>query len=391
MSFEFKQARRLSELPPYIFSEINRLKSEAQAKGIKLLSLGIGDPDKPTPDAIVKKLEEAARKPENHVYSPYEGTAAFRRSVAEWFQGRFGVSLDADKEVIALIGSKEAIAHFPVAFCDPGDVCLYPSPGYPVFGTSILLGGGRAMAMPLSYENAFLPDLNWLEDTFKQHHPRYMILNYPSNPTSAVCPRQTLEDLVSLARKYSVAIVYDNAYSEIYYDEKPLSVLQVPGGKDVAIEFHSFSKSYNMTGWRLGFAVGNPSLVQGLLRAKTNIDSGPLLSVQEAGAFALQNSEALITPIRQVYAARRERLLSGLRNLGIEYFHPQAGFFVWARVPGGQKSMDLCKTLIEKQGLVVTPGVGFGDEGENFFRLALTVDTPQIDEALNRLERYLKA
>lgn len=388
MSFE--QARRLQELPPYIFSEINRLKADATAKGISLLSLGIGDPDKPTPDAIVKKLQEACAKPENHVYSPYEGTLAFRRSVADWFQTRFGVSVDPQKEVMALIGSKEAIAHFPVAFCNPGDVCLYPSPGYPVFGTSILLGGGRAVPMPLSYENSFLPDLNWLEDAFRQHSPRYMILNYPSNPTSAVCPRKTLEDMVSLARKYNVAIVYDNAYSEIYYDEKPISVLQIPGGKDVAIEFHSFSKSYNMTGWRLGFAVGNPDLVAGLLRAKTNIDSGPLLTVQEAGTYALQNSEALTTPIRQVYAERRERLLSGLRRLGIEYFHPQAGFFVWARVPGGQKSMDLTKALIETQGLVVTPGVGFGDEGEGFFRLAMTVEPKQIDEALNRLEAYLK-
>lgn len=389
---EIRKSRRLEDLPPYIFSEINTIKMAAQKRGIELLSLGIGDPDKPTPEAIVRKLQEAVGKPKNHVYSPYNGTLEFRQAVATWFQGRFGVSLDAEKEVIALIGSKEAIAHFPVAFCDPGDRCLVPSPGYPVFATSISLGGGVPVPIPMTSATGFLPDLDQLETLMVQHQPKYAILNFPSNPTSVVAPRKMLEAIVGLARKYGVILVSDNAYSEMYYDEakRPPSILEIPGAREVAIEFHSFSKTFNMTGWRIGFAVGNEQLVEGLLRAKTNIDSGPLLSVQEASVFALQNYDALVPPIRQVYAERREILTEGLRTLGIEHVPLDATFFLWAKVPGGQKSMEFTRQLIDNQGLVVTPGIGFGEHGENFFRLAMTVDTPDIHRALEKLETYLK-
>ncbi len=392
MANTFAQADRLLQLPPYIFSELNAMKLDAQSRGISLMSLAIGDPDKSTPEGIVKLIQEAAMRPENHAYSPYEGTLAFRKAISCWFMGRFGVALDPTKEIIALIGSKEGIAHFPVAFCNPGDKCLYPSPGYPVFETSIRLGGGQAIPVPLSFENGFLPDTNVVEALFKEHRPRYMILNFPSNPTSAVISKAQLTDIVGLARKYGVILLSDNAYSEIYYDasNKPVSILEIEGAKDVAIELHSFSKTYNMTGWRLGFAVGNQDLVGGLLRAKTNIDSGPLLAVQDACTKVLANSESFVEPIRETYRERREKMLAGLKGLGIETFEPKATFFIWARVPGGGKSMDFTKKLIEKAGVVVTPGIGFGAHGEGFFRVAMTVEGPQIDEAFNRMERALR-
>ncbi len=389
---KIEQAQRLQELPPYVFSQINLFKAEAQKKGVSLLSLAIGDPDQPTPPEIVKLIQEASARPENHVYSPYEGTLAFRQAVATWFQGRFHVSLDPKTEIVALIGSKEGIAHFPVAFCNPGDKVLYPSPGYPVFETSIRLGGGQAIPITLKAETGFVPDPNALEEAFRTHQPKYLILNFPSNPTSAVIARARLEEIVGLARKYGVILLSDNAYSEIYYDaaQKPPSILEIPGAKDVAIELHSFSKSYNMTGWRLGFAAGNPELVAGLLRAKTNIDSGPLLAIQDACTRLLPRADEFSQPIRDLYLERRGTLLQGLDRLGIEYFSPQATFFVWARVPQGRGSMEFCKTLIDQAGVVITPGIGFGAEGEGYFRLALTVDSLKINEALNRLETSLR-
>lgn len=386
-----EQARRLQSLPPYVFSQINAFKAEAIRRGMKLTSLAIGDPDRPTPPEIIRLIQDACARPENHAYSPYEGTLAFRQAVASWFTGRFGVSLDPEKEIIALIGSKEGIAHFPTAFCDPGDKCLYPSPGYPIFATAIQMGGGEAIPIPLRIESGFLPDANQLEDLMRAHRPRYMVLNFPANPTSAVIPRARLEEIVGLARRYGVVILFDNAYSEIYFDaaQKPISVLEIPGAKEVAIEMHSFSKTYNMTGWRLGFAAGNPELVAGLLRAKTNIDSGPLLAVQDACTRILPRSDEFAEPIRQVYRERRQVLLDGLTRLGIEYFPPQATFYVWARVPNGQRSMEFTRHLIDKVGVVVTPGIGFGEHGEGYFRLALTVEPPQIVDALNRLESAL--
>lgn len=387
----WKQSQRLLDLPPYVFSEINRIKAEAQAKGIQLLSLGIGDPDQPTPKAIIEKLEEASRKPENHVYSPYEGTTAFRSAVRDWFHGRFGVTLNADKEIVALIGSKEGIAHFPLAFCNPGDKCFYPDPGYPIFSTAITLAGGIGIPVPHRAENGFAPDPVELEKLIREHKPKYMLVNFPSNPTSATISREKLTKIVRLAIEHKVILVSDNAYSEMYYDEKdkPLSILEIDGAKEVAIEFHSFSKTYNMTGWRLAFAVGNESLVQGLLRAKTNIDSGPLLAVQEAGIYCLQNAATLSEPIRDLYRKRKAILLQGLRELGIEYFEPKATFFVWCKVPGQLSSMDFTKALIEKVGLVVTPGMGFGPVGEGFFRLSMTVPEESLRDALQRLRKYL--
>lgn len=384
------QSERLLNLPPYVFSEINRIKAEAQKKGIQLLSLGIGDPDLPTPAPIIAKLQEACANPKNHAYSPYEGTPEFRRAVSQWFKKRFGVSVDSEREVLALIGSKEGIAHFPLAFCNPGDVCFYPDPGYPIFETAITLAGGIPVPVPHRAENAFAPNPKELEELIKKHHPKYILLNFPSNPTSATVSRSVLTEIVSLARRHHTILVSDNAYSEMYFDEaeKPLSLLEIEGAKEIAIEFHSFSKTYNMTGWRIAFAVGNEKLIAGLLRAKTNIDSGPLLAVQEAAIYCLENSETLSEPIRAVYRNRKQILLEGLKGLGIEYLDPKATFFVWCKVPGKIPSMEFTKSLIEKVGLVVTPGMGFGKEGEGFFRLSMTVSEESLKDALARLKRF---
>ncbi len=391
MNQPIEQSERLRQLPPYIFSEINAIKAAAIKQGKKLLSLGIGDPDRPTPIEIIREIQKCSENPSNHMYSPYEGTIEFRTAVAKWFEQRFGVALNADKEITALIGSKEGIAHFPVGFINPGDVGLYPSPGYPVFSTSITLSGGKAVPLPLRPENGFAPDPDELKALIKANQPKYLILNFPSNPTSAFCTRERMEALVHIARDNNVIILHDNAYSEIYFDpnNRPLSILQIPGAKDVAIELHSFSKSYNMTGWRIGFAVGNEKLIAGLLRAKTNIDSGPLLAVQQACPFILENSDRFSAPIREVYLQRRDVVCKGLDEMGVEYLKPQGGMFVWAKVPSNMGSMELTKRLIQEQGLVVTPGVGFGAEGEGFFRLALTVELPQIEQALSLLKIFL--
>ncbi|MFM8313467.1 MAG: aminotransferase class I/II-fold pyridoxal phosphate-dependent enzyme [Deltaproteobacteria bacterium] len=386
-----EQSRRLQELPPYIFSEINAIKAAAQKRGVSLLSLAIGDPDQPTPEAIVRKLQEASARPENHVYSPYEGTLAFKEAVAHWFLERFQVKVNPETEVVALIGSKEGIAHFPMAFVNPGDKCLYPSPGYPIFQTAISLAGGIPVPVPHRAENGFVPDLHELESLMVLHKPKYLLVNFPSNPTSAVVGRDFLTELVFLARKYETILVSDNAYSEMYYEDsdRPLSILEIPGAMDVAIEFQSFSKTFNMTGWRIAYAVGNSKLISGLLRAKTNIDSGPLLAVQEAGIYALKNGKVLSEPIRELYRKRKTIVVQGLDQLGIQYLKPRATFFIWAKVPGKETSMDFTKRLIENEGLVVTPGIGFGKEGEGYFRLALTVPDASLQDAIKRLGRAL--
>ncbi len=384
-------AKRVAEMPAYIFSEINVIKEKARAKGMDLISLAIGDPDKATPTAIVNMMKLATEKQGNHQYSPYEGTKAFRASCANFMKRRFGVTLSPDKEIVALVGSKEGLAHLPLAFVNPGDCVLYPTPGFPMYATTVSMAGGRPVSFHLTFDNAFLPDLKKFEAQVKKEKPTYVILNYPHNPTAATCPEETLIDLLELAKKYDFFIAYDNAYSEIYLDEnkKPISALQIPGAKDRVIEFHTLSKTFNMTGWRIAFAAGSETLVQGLLKVKTNIDSGPFPATQEAAVYALDNYESLTPEIRRGYRDRMKAALAGLDRLEIEYLQPTATFYVWAKVPNGESSMEFCKNLIEKQGVVVTPGLGFGDEAEGYFRLALTVDVPRIEEALRRIATYL--
>ncbi|MDA8172248.1 MAG: LL-diaminopimelate aminotransferase [Nitrospiraceae bacterium] len=380
-------AERLRHLPPYLFAEIDRLKQEELRKGADIIDFSIGDPDMPTPGHIVDSLQKAAQEPKNHRYPSYEGMPAFRQAVADWYKRRFGVSLDARTEVLSLIGSKEGIGHIPLAFAGPGDVVLYSSPGYPVYPVSALLAGAEGHPMPLLEANGFLPDFESIPpDVLKR--AKLMFINYPNNPTSAVAGAEFFEKVVGFADRHNIIVCHDAAYSEIYYNgRRPGSFLETPGAKQTGIEFHSLSKTYNMTGWRIGFAVGNRDVIAGLGKIKTNLDSGVFRAVQEAGITALETGDEILSGIRQAYQQRRDALYSGLTGLGIQCAKPEATFYLWASCPAAGKndSRSFAKHLLEKAGVAVTPGVGFGAAGEGYVRFALTVSVSRIEEAVERI------
>lgn len=385
---DFQLAQRLATLPPYLFAAIDKAKEEVRAKGMDIISLGIGDPDLPTPDFIIDALNAAARKPANHQYPSYIGLRGFRQSVADWYKRRFGVVLDPDTEVVSLIGSKEGIAHFPLAFVNPGDVALIATPNYPVYGVTTEFVGGIPMYLPLTDENNFLPDLDAIDnDTWKK--AKLIYINYPNNPTAATAPRSFYEKLIEKAKEFGVIVVHDAAYTEIYFDEanKPLSILEIPGGKDVAIEFHSLSKTYNMTGWRIGMAVGNASLVKGLSKIKEQMDSGIFQAVQEAGMVALDQGDQFCIGLRAIYKERRDVVIDALKKAGISCRVPDASFYIWSKVPGGFSSQDFVTKLLKQTGVVTTPGNGFGTPGEGYFRISLTVDTDRLKEAVLRISQ----
>ena len=385
--FRIELAKRIKELPPYLFAEIDRLKQEMEAKGADVIDLGVGDPDLPTPDNIVEWAKEAVGRPQNHCYPSYEGMREFREAVAVWMKRRFGVELDPATEVMALIGSKEGIAHIPLAFINPGDLALVPSPGYPVYSTSVSFCGGRSFFMPLREERGFLPDFEEIPEKIRRR-ARLMFINYPNNPTAAVADIDFFERVVSLARKERIIVCHDAAYSEVYYnDTKPPSLLEVPGAKDVGIEFHSLSKTFNMTGWRIGWACGNREIVSALRKVKTNIDSGVFQAVQEAAIAALSSDQTPVERMRKIYQERRDILIAGLRKAGVEVEPPRATFYVWAKVPEGYNSKDFCAHLLSQTGIVATPGVGFGEAGEGYIRFSLTLATERIKEAAERIEK----
>jgi len=383
---DFQPAGRIASLPPYLFAEIDRVKNEVQAKGMDIISLGIGDPDLPTPDFIVQALADAAKKPENHQYPSYVGLLEFRRAVAAWYKERFGVSADPGSEVIGLIGSKEGIAHFPLAFVDPGDLVLVCTPNYPVYNIAVNFAGGEVEFVPLLEENDFLPDLDAIPDATWEK-AKIIFLNYPNNPTAATASRDFFERLIAKAKAFNVIVAHDAPYTEIYYDEanKPLSILEIPGAKDVAIEFHSLSKTYNMTGWRVGMALGNEKLVHGLGKVKENIDSGIFQAVQEAGIIALEKGEPHAQKFRAIYKERRDAVIRALAKAGIECRVPDAAFYIWAKTPKGFTSEKFVTELLQKTGVVVTPGNGFGGPGQGYFRISLTVDTGRLEEAVSRI------
>jgi LL-diaminopimelate aminotransferase len=385
---DFQLAQRLASLPPYLFAAIDKAKEEVRAKGLDIISLGIGDPDLPTPDFIIDALCAAARKPENHQYPSYVGLLSFRQAVADWYLRRFGVSLDPQNEVVSLIGSKEGIAHFPLAFVNPGDLVLIATPNYPVYGVTTEFVGGIPMYLPLTDENDFLPDLEAISnDTWKRAKAIYV--NYPNNPTAAMAPRSFYEKLIAKALEFNVIVVHDAAYTEMYFNEanKPLSIPEIPGGRDVAIEFHSLSKTYNMTGWRIGMAVGNASLVKGLGKVKENVDSGIFQAVQEAGIVALNQGDAYSAELRTIYKERRDVVTQALKKAGISCRVPEATFYVWSKVPQGISSSDFVTNVLKKTGVVTTPGNGFGVPGEGYFRISLTVNTDRLKEAVLRISQ----
>ncbi|MFA5352729.1 MAG: LL-diaminopimelate aminotransferase [Thermodesulfovibrionales bacterium] len=384
-----QMADRVKNLPPYLFASIDRMKQDALAKGVDVIDLSIGDPDIPTPKHIVEAMKTAVEKSVHHRYPSYEGMLSFREAVADWYKSRFNVTLDPKTEVLSLIGSKEGIGHIPLAFVNPGDVVLVPSPGYPVYPVGTLFAGGESYIMPIVEGNSFLPDLKAIPGDILER-AKLMFLNYPNNPTSAIAPKEFYEEAIALAAKHNIIICHDAAYSEVYYDnERPLSFLEIEGAKEVGIEFHSLSKTYNMTGWRIGFAVGNRDVIAGLGKIKSNLDSGVFQAVQEASIVALKTDDTVLSEIRNTFQERRDVMYAGLTALGMEVTRPKATFYLWAKVPAGYDSSSFVAHLLEKAGVLGTPGVGFGAPGEGYIRFALTTDVARIREAVERIRKVI--
>ncbi len=389
-----KFSKRVTDTPPYLFHMIDEKKKKVQEKGVDVISLAIGDPDQPTPEFILKIMEEEIRDPKNHVYPSYKGEDDFCDQVASWFEKRFEVKLDSKNEIMATIGAKDAVSHLPFAFLDPGDSAIVTDPGYPVYDTAIKFSGASLIRTPLLRENSFLPNLD-LIDSQDAKKAKFIIVNYPNNPTAAVADKQFFQGLVEFAAKHDLVVIADNAYSEVYFEEadKPISIMEIPGAKDHAIEIHSFSKTFNMTGWRIGFVVGGKELIDGFLSLKSNFDSGVFMAVQRTAARALHHPEAekFNQERTALFKARRDRIASALDEAGFEVDLPRASYYFWVPVPENYgSSIDFCADLLEKQGVSVTPGVGYGPSGEKFFRISMTAPDDRIDEALKRLRTYGK-
>lgn len=381
-----KVSERLEKIPPYLFAEIDRKIDEAKAKGIDIISLGIGDPDKPTLQPVVDEMHKAIDNPKNHDYPPYNGTAEFRKAASDWMKKRFGVDVDPDKEVLANIGSKEAIAHVFFAFVDKGDYTLVPDPGYPVYKNATIFAGGTPYAMPLLEENGYLPDFDKIpEDIAKKS--KILFLNYPNNPTGAVADLDFFKKAVDFCKKYDILLCHDMAYCEMTYDGYVApSILQVEGAKDIAIEFYSHSKSYNMTGWRVGFVAGNADAVKALGTIKNNIDSGTFKAIQQAAVAAFNIDKKYIDELNNMYQQRRDAMEEGLKELGWDLKPSKATFYLWLPVPKGMTSEEFVTLMLEKAHLVVPPGNGYGRYGEGYFRIALTKDVQTIKECIRRMK-----
>ncbi len=383
----FVKAERVRRLPPYLFAEIDRLKAELIAKGVDVINLGVGDPDLPTPPHIIEKLAQSAKDPANHQYPSYSGMNDFRVSVAKWYGRRFGVELEPMAETLTLIGSKEGLAHLPLAVINPGDLALVPSPAYPVYQIATMFAGGECHLMPLLKENGFLPDLEAISPEIARR-AKLMFLNYPNNPTGATADRDFYERVVRFARNYDIVVCHDAAYSEMSFGGyRPMSFMEVPGAKEVGVEFHSLSKTYNMTGWRLGFAVGNREIIAALGEIKSNIDSGAFNAVQWAGIAALEGDQDAVEQMRKVYEQRRDILIAGLEKAGLHPAVPRATFYIWCPTPPGYGSKDFTALLLRETGIVTTPGSGFGEPGEGYVRMALTVCAERLQEAVERICR----
>ena len=377
---------RLKKLPPYLFAEIDKAKRQAKAEGKDIIDLGIGDPDQPTPRHIIDELYKAAQDPANHKYALDAGLPRLREVIAKWYQERFGVELDPLTEILPLIGSKEGIAHMPLAFINPGDVSLVPDPCYPPYKSGTIFAGGEPYLMPLLAANNFLPDFD-LIDSQVLNRAKMLYLNYPNNPTSAIATIDFFNQAVDFSQENDLIVCHDAAYSEMSYDDyNPISFLQAQGAKDAGVEFHSLSKTYNMTGWRVAFAVGNSKLIQGLAKVKSNIDSGIFQAVQAAGIMALEGPQDYVLEMKQMYQERRDVLVDGLNDLGWKVAKPKATFYVWIPVPPGYTSTELVKLLLEKTNIITTPGIGFGPNGEGYIRMTLTVPKERLHEAVQRIK-----
>jgi LL-diaminopimelate aminotransferase len=384
---KIERADRLKKLPPYLFAEIDRIKKKALSEKKDIIDLGVGDPDKPTAMHIVEKLFEAAQDPENHRYAMDMGLLKLRQAIATWYKKRFNVDLDPETEVLPLIGSKEGIAHIPLAFINHGDEVLIPDPCYPPYKSGTILAGGVPYLMPLLAENNFLPDLESIDYQVAKR-AKIMFLNYPNNPTSSIATKEFFAKAIEYADRNNIIICHDAAYSEMSYDGyRPPSFLELENAKNTGVEFHSLSKTYNMTGWRLGFACGNADVISALRTVKSNIDSGIFQAVQFAGIIALESDQAHIDELNNMYQKRRDVLVDGLNSIGWDIKKPKATFYVWIPVMPGYTSNELTKLLLEKADIVTTPGVGFGPNGEGYIRMALTVSEQRLAEAVDRIKR----
>jgi len=381
-------AKRIEKLPPYLFVEISRKINEKRARGEEVISFGIGDPDLPTPPHIITRLCQAAQDPKNHRYPETEGLPELRQAIAAWYQNRFGVSLDPSREVLPLIGAKEGIAHMAFCFIDPGDTALVPDPAYPPYAIGTVLAGGQPYSLPLRAENGFLPDFDQVPpDILKQ--AKLLWINYPNNPTGAIAEIDFFNKIVRLAREYNIAVCHDAAYTEVAYDGFcPPSFLMADGAREVGVEFHSLSKSYNMTGWRIGMVVGNAEMVNALKRFKSNLDSGIPQAIQQAAIEALSSDASIISEQNAKYQRRRDLVIDKLSSMGLEASVPRAGLYIWAKVPPGYTAIEFTDDLLEQVGVVVTPGVGYGQSGEGYVRLSLTIADASLVKGLSRLAEW---
>ncbi len=384
---KIEQAERLKKLPPYLFEEIDKAKQKAIEEGRPIIDLGVGDPDMPTPEFIIKKLQESVKDPATHKYPFNKGISALRKEMALWYKNRFNVKLDPNTEILPLLGSKEGIAHIPLAFINPGDEVLIPDPGYPPYVSGAIFAGAKLNFMPLLAKNGFLPDLGAIDGQAAQRS-KLMHINYPNNPTGAVCGKDFYSEVVSFARKNGIIVCSDAAYTEMSFDGLlPPSFLEAEGAREVGIEFHSLSKTFNMTGWRVGMAVGNSELIAALAKVKANIDSGIFTPLQMAAMEALKNSEKVKSEMNAVYTSRRDVLINGLRSLGWAVPEIKATFYAWLPVMEGYNSTSMAKAMLEKADIIVTPGNGFGSSGEGYIRMALTVGEKKLEEAVARIKK----
>ncbi len=383
-----KFSDRLGKLAPYPFVEISRIIAEKKAAGVDIVTFGIGDPDIPTPQPIIDKLMEASQDPPNHRYPETDGLPEVRRAIAHWYEQRFGGQLDPDKEVLPLIGAKEGIGHAAFCFLDPGDIALIPDPAYPVYGVGTMFAGAESHIMPLYERNGWLPELDAIPGPVADA-AKLMWLNYPNNPTSAVATHEDLAAAVAYCREKDIALLHDAAYSEIGYEGyRATSCMQVDGAKDVSLEFHSLSKTYNMTGWRFGMAVGNADMIKALFQIKANLDSGIPQAIQQMAIEALTGPQDCVDSNVEIYQRRRDRVIKALTTLGLTVDVPRASLYIWARVPEGFTSAELAARLLEETDIVVTPGSSYGQYGEGYIRLSLTTPDEQVEKGCQRLEGW---
>lgn len=378
-------SKRLEKLPPYLFVEINKKIAEKKSQGIDIISFAIGDPDLPTPLYIIERLKKEANIAENHRYPETAGLPELSKSIAKWYKNRFGVDLNPNTEVLPLIGSKEGIGHISFCYIDTNDIALVSDPGYPVYSISTMLAGGNCHFLPLKESNNFLPDFNSVPAEILRK-AKLLWLNYPNNPTGAIANIDFFNDVIEFAARNEILVCHDAPYSEVTFDDyQPPSILQVKKSKEYCIEFHSLSKTYNMTGWRIGMAVGNPQMVNSLFRFKSNIDSGIPQAIQYMAIEALNGPQDDIKKRNRIYQNRRDKLCKALNQIGIKHNIPKAGFYIWAHVPDGFTSVEFATELLEKINIAVTPGIGYGRNGEGYIRFSITVPDDRLDEGIKRL------